>query len=73
MILTIKVILIITIMMIMTIKCRGRYRTPTTTNAELLVTLNNGRKPLSHIKKSSLSDAVRALYTSLKQLIHYLT
>ena len=55
------------------IKCRGRYRTLTTTNTELLVTLHNGRKPLGNIKKSSPSDAVRALYTSLKRLIHHLT
>ena len=43
------------------INCRGRYRTPTTTNTELPVTLHNDRKPLSNIKKSSPSDAVRAL------------
>ena len=56
MILTIKVIVIITmIIMIITkiIKCRGIYKTPTTTNKELLVTLHNDRKPLSNIKKSS--------------------
>ena len=74
MILTIKVIVIITIIIItIIIKCRGRYRTLTTTNMELLVTLHNGRKPLSNIKKSSPSDAVRALYTPLKRLIHQLT
>ena len=43
MILTIKaiiMIIIITIIMItMIIKCRGRYKTPTTTNTELLVAL----------------------------------
>ena len=45
MILIIKVIVIITIIILTTIipKCRGRYRTPTTTNTELLVTLHNGR------------------------------
>ena len=35
------------------IKCRGAYRTPTTTNTELLVTLHDDRKPLSNIEKSS--------------------
>ena len=92
MILTIKVIAIVTIIIMMIIiiiiiiimkviiiiiiiiiKCRGRCRTPTTTNTELLVTLQNGRKPLSNIKKSSPSDAVSALYTPLKRLIHLLT
>ena len=67
-----KVIIIIIIIIII-IKCRGRCRTPTTTNTELLVTLQNGRKPLSNIKKSSPSDAASALYTPLKQLIHLLT
>ena len=43
------------------IKCRGRYKTPTTTNMELLVTLYNGRTPLTDIKKSSISDAMRVL------------
>ena len=74
MILTIKVIVIIAIIIItIIIKSRGRYRTLTATNTELLVTLHNGRKPLSNIKKSSPSDAVRALHTSLKRLIHHLT
>ena len=74
MILTIKVIVIMTIMIItMIIKYRGRYRTPTTTNTELLVTLHNGQKLLSNIKKRSPSDAVTALYTSLKMIIHHLT
>ena len=50
MILTIKVIVIIIIMIIIIKKSRGRYRTLTTTNTELLVTLHNGRKPLSNIK-----------------------
>ena len=73
-ILTIKVIVTITIITItMITKYRGRYRTPTTITAELLVALHNGRKPLSHIKKSSPSDAVTALYAPLKRLIHHLT
>ena len=55
------------------IKCRGRYRTPTATNTELLVTLHNGRRPLSNIKKSPASDAARALYMPLKRLIYHLT
>ena len=46
-------------------KCRDRYRTPTATNIELLVTLHNGRRPLSNIKKSPASDAARALYMPL--------
>ena len=61
MILTIKVIVIITIIM----KCRGRYRTLTTTNTELLVTLHNGRKPLSNIKKElSLRCCEGSIYVS---------
>ena len=69
MILTIKVIVIITIIIT---KCRDRYRTLTTTNTELPVTLHNGQKPLSNnIKKSSPSDAVTAVYTSLKRLIRH--
>ena len=72
MILTIKVIVIITIIIItIIINCRSRYRTPAPTNTELLVILHNGRKPLSIIKNSSSSDAVRALYMPLKQLIHH--
>ena len=74
MILTIKVIVITTRIITIIIKCRGRYRTFTRTNMELLVTLHNGRKPLSNIKKSpSPSDALRALYMSLRLLIHHLT
>ena len=62
------------IMIIMIIiKCRGRYITTTTTNAELLVTLQNVRKPLSKNKKSPTRDATRALYMPLKCLIHNLT
>ena len=57
----------------MIIKCRARYRTPTATNTEFLVTKHNGRMPLSNIKKSSTSDAARALYMPLKRLIHHLT
>ena len=75
MILTTKVIVIITIIIItMIIKYRGRYRTPTTTNTVLApCDINNGRRPLSNIKKSSISHAVTALYTLLKRLIHLLT
>ena len=73
-ILTIKVITItITTIITAIIKCRGRYKTPKTTYTELLVTLYNGRKPLTNMKKSSTSDAVRVLYTPLKRLIHHLT
>ena len=69
MMLPIKVILIITTIII---KCGGRYRAPTASNTELLVTLHHDRKPLSNIKKSSPSDAARALYMPLKRLIHHL-
>ena len=62
---------IITIIII--IKYRDRYKTPATTNTKLLVTLNNGQKPLTNIKKSSISDAVRVLYMPQKLLIHQLT
>ena len=37
---------------------------PKTTNTELLVTLQNDQKPLSNIKKSSPSNAVRSIYAS---------
>ena len=78
MVLIIKVIIIIIIKIIIIVitiitKCRGRYKTPTATNTELLEALYNGRKPLTNIKKSSIPDAVRILYTALKQLIHHLT
>ena len=63
MILAIKVIVITTIIITIVIKYRGRYRTSTTTNMELLVTLLNGQKPLSNMKKSSPSDT--AAYSSL--------
>ena len=62
MMLTIKVIVIITTVIItLIIKYRGRCITPTTTNTELLVTLHNGQKPLSNIRKSSPLDAVTAV------------
>ena len=73
MILAIKVTLIITIILTIIIKCRGKYRTPTATNTELLITLHNGRNTLNNIKKSSPTDAVRALDTTQKPLIHHLT
>ena len=72
-ILPIKVIIITIIRRTITIKCRGRHRMSRTTNTELLVILHNGWKPLSNIKKSFSSDAVRVLYTLLKRLIHRLT
>ena len=54
----IVIIMIIIMMMIIItitkiIKCKSLYRTPTTTNTELLVTLHNDQKPLSNIKKNS--------------------
>ena len=55
-----------TIIITIIIKCRGRYRTPTATNTELLVILHNGRRSLSNIEKSPTSDAARALYMPLK-------
>ena len=66
-IIKVKVIVITTTIIIIIIKCRGRA-----TNTELLVTLYNGRGPLSNIKKSSLSDNVKVLYTLLKRLINHL-
>ena len=60
-------------MTIVIIKYRGRYRMPTTTNTELLVTLHNSWKSLSNIKKSSPSDVVRVLFTSQKRFIYHLT
>ena len=62
---------IITIIIIK--KYRDRSKTPATTNTKLLVTLNNGQKPLTNIKKCSISDAVRVLYMPQKLLIHQLT
>ena len=55
------------------IKCRDIYKTLATTNIKLLVTLHNGWKPLTNIKKMSISDAVRILYMPQKWLIHHLT
>ena len=66
-IIKVKVIVITTIIITIIIKCRGRA-----TNTEPLVTLYNGKGPLSNIKKSSLSDDVRVLYTPLKRLINHL-
>ena len=62
MVILINIIIIIIIIII--IKCRGIYRTPTTTNTELLVILQNDRKSLSIIKKSSLK-MLRGLYIRL--------
>ena len=61
MILRIKGIVIITIIITIILKCRGRYRTLPTITMELLVTLQNDQKPLSNIKESSPSDAVMSL------------
>ena len=72
MILTIKLIIIKLIITII-IKYRDRYRTPTSTNTELFVTLHNGLKPLNNVKKSSPSNGTRVLYTPLKLLIHHVT
>ena len=66
------IIIIIIIIIIGRIKCRGRHKSSTTTNTELLLTSYNGQKPLSNIKKSSISDAVRVQYMPLKWLIHQL-
>ena len=60
-------------MIAITIKCRGRSRTLTTTNTELPVTLGNGQKPLTNISKSSPSDVAWILYAPLKRLIYHLT
>ena len=73
MILAIKVTVIITIILTIIRKCRGKYRTPTTTNTKLLMTLHNGRNTLNNIKKSPLTDAVRVLDTTHKPFIHHLT
>ena len=69
------IIIIIMIIIITTtiIKCRGRYRTPTAINTELLMTLHNGRIPLSNVKKSSPLDVARTPYMPLKRLIPHLT
>ena len=69
----IKIILAIKVIVMIIIKCRDRFRIPTTTNMELLVTLHNGQKPVNNIKKSPPSVAVRALHSPLKRLIHNLT
>ena len=44
-----------------------------TTKMKVLVTLYNGRIPLSNIKKCSPSGAVRVLCMPLKGVIHQLT
>ena len=64
--------IMIRIIITIIIKSRGRYRTPTTTNMELLVTLHNGRKYLTNIKKRYVTDAARALYMPLKRFTHHL-
>ena len=49
MVLATKVIVIITIIIIKVIKCRGRFRTPKTSNTGLLAILQNRQKPLSNV------------------------
>ena len=71
MILKIKVIM--KIIIIIVIKYRGRNKTLTAINTELLMTLYNGQRPLTNIKNNSTSHAVGVLYTPLKWLIHHLT
>ena len=39
----------------------------------IIGTLHNGWKPLSNIKKSSPSDAARALYMPLKRFVYHVT
>ena len=46
------------------IKHSGRYGTPTATNTELLMTLHNGQKPLSNIKKLPLRCCDGSIYAS---------
>ena len=53
-------------------KCRDRSRAHATTNNELFVTLNKGLKPLTNIKKGSISDVVWFLYAPLRWLIYHL-
>ena len=68
MILTIKAIVIITII----IKCRGRYRTPTTTNNKASCEITEWQKAFKYYQKELPPDAVKSLYTTLKRLIHHL-
>ena len=50
MIIIIMIIIIMMIKITKMIKCKSIYRTPTTTNTELLLTLHNDGKPLCNIK-----------------------
>ena len=73
--LVIKVMLLLIMIIITITKWRGRSRTLITTiNTEFFVTLHNRWKPLTNIKRSSISkDALYVLYMSLKRLTHHLT
>ena len=68
MILTVKVIAITII-----IKRRGRYKTPTTTNAELLVIFYINRKSLGNIKKDFPFRCCEGFIYALETAYHYLT
>ena len=68
MILTIKVIVIKAIIITIIIKCRGRYRTTTATNNELLVTLQNGRRPSKNISPRCCHVSLNASETAYSSL-----
>ena len=55
------VIVIIIIIIIITVKCRSRSGTLTVIQTDLPVTLYNGQKPLTNIRKRSTLDAVWVL------------
>ena len=55
------IIIIIIIIIITTVKCRSRSGTLTVIQTDLPVTLYNGQKPLTNIRKRSTLDAVWVL------------
>ena len=60
-IIVIVIIIIIIIIIIITVKCRSRSGTLTVIQTDLPVTLYNGQKPLTNIRKRSTLDAVWVL------------
>ena len=65
MILTIKVIVIITIIIAIIIGCRGRYRTPTKTNNRAPCDITEWRKAFKNNQKELPPQMLRGLYIRL--------
>ena len=60
-VIVIIIIIIVIIIIIITVKCRSRSGTLTVIQTDLPVTLYNGQKPLTNIRKRSTLDAVWVL------------